>query len=65
MSRERAEELASQAGLVVVGSVTKKLDILVVADPQTQSDKAKKARRYGVRVLHEAVFWDEIGVRVQ
>lgn len=57
ISREIAETLASQAGLVVVSGVTKKLDILVVADPNTQSSKAKKARDYGIRVLSDAVFW--------
>ena len=48
MSRDIAETLASQAGLVIVSSVTKKLDILVVADPHTQSNKARKARDYGI-----------------
>ena len=38
ISREYAEQLATKAGLDVVGSVTKKLDLLVVADPQTQSE---------------------------
>jgi hypothetical protein len=33
----------------------------VVADPHTQSGKAKKARRYGVRLLAEPVFWQLMG----
>lgn len=65
ISRELAEELSVSAGLVVVDSVTKKLDVLVVADPHTQSGKAKKARQYGIRVMHEPVFWRAIGVNVQ
>jgi DNA polymerase-3 subunit epsilon len=65
ISRELAEELSARAGLVVVDSVTKKLDVLVVADPHTQSGKAKKARQYGIRVMHEPVFWRAIGVNVQ
>lgn len=65
ISRELAEELATEAGLVVMSSVTKKLDLLVVADPQSQSGKAKKARQYGIRILHEPVFWKAIGVRVE
>jgi len=65
ISRERAEELAAKSGLEVVDSVTKKLDMLVVADPHTQSGKAKKARQYGIRVMHEPVFWNAIGVSVE
>jgi len=64
ISRERAEELATGAGLVVMDSVTKKLDLLVLADPHTQSGKAKKARQYGIRIIHEPVFWKAIGVEV-
>jgi DNA polymerase III subunit epsilon len=64
ISRELAEELSTRAGLIVVDSVTKKLDVLVVADPYTQSGKAKKARQYGIRVMHEPVFWKSIGANV-
>jgi DNA polymerase III subunit epsilon len=63
-SRERAEELATMAGLEVVRSVTKNLDLLVVADPHTQSGKAKKARQYGIRIMSEAVFWKTLRVEV-
>jgi DNA polymerase-3 subunit epsilon len=45
--------------------VTKKLDLLVVADPDTQSGKAQKARKYGIRIMHEPVFWKAIGVEVE
>lgn len=64
VTREIAEALASHAGLVVAGSVTKKLDILVVADPNTQSTKARKAREYGIRIVAESVFWKMLGVVV-
>lgn len=64
VTREQAEQLASSVGLRVRPSVTKKLDLLVVADPYTQSIKAKKARKYGIRILHEPVFWREAGIRV-
>lgn len=64
ISREYAENLAIKAGLVVVNSVTKNLDFLVVADPYTQSSKAVKARRYGIRIIHEPLFWKTIGVEV-
>jgi DNA polymerase III epsilon subunit-like protein len=64
ISRAKAARLAEEANLEVLSGVTKKLDILVVADPNTQSGKAKKAREYGTRVLHEPVFWAAIGVDV-
>jgi DNA polymerase-3 subunit epsilon len=65
ISRELAGELATRAGLVVVESVTKKLDLLVLADPHTQSGKAKKARQYRIRIMYESVFWKAIGVKVE
>lgn len=65
ITRDVAETLAEQAGLVVSNSVTKKLDLLVVADPNTQSGKAKKARQYGTRVVADSVFWRMIGVTVE
>jgi NAD-dependent DNA ligase len=40
ISREMAAELAARRGMIVAESVTKKLDLLVVADPFTQSGKA-------------------------
>ncbi len=65
LSREEAEGFATAAGLTVVDSVTKKLELLVVADPHTLSGKAKKARQYGIRIMHEPVFWRAIGVSVE
>lgn len=65
ITREVAETLAEHAGLFVTNSVTKKLDLLVVADPNTQSGKAKKARQYGTRILADTVFWRMIGVAVE
>lgn len=65
ISRDLAEELATEAGLIVMDSVTRKLDLLVVADPHAQSAKAKKARQYGIRIMHELVFWKAIGVDVE
>ena len=52
------------AGLKIASSVTKKLDLLVVADPDTQSGKAKKARDYGIRVMSDTVFWRHCGIEV-
>jgi DNA polymerase-3 subunit epsilon len=64
ITRERAAALAEAAGLGIAESVTKALDILVVADPHTQSGKARKARQYGKRVIHEPVFWRMLGVAI-
>jgi DNA polymerase-3 subunit epsilon len=64
ISRDMARTLAASAGLVVKGGVTKKLDLLVTADPLTLSTKARKAREYGTRILAERVFWQMIGVQV-
>jgi DNA polymerase-3 subunit epsilon len=64
ISREMAEQIATEKALRVLPSVTKKLDILVVADPNTQSGKAKKARQYGIRIVREAVFWRSLGIEI-
>jgi DNA polymerase-3 subunit epsilon len=56
------EKLAEEAGLVVKGSVSKKLDFLVLADPHSMSGKAKRAREYGVKILAEAVFLKYLGL---
>ena len=62
ITRVCAEQLAASAGLEVRSRVTKDLDLLVVADPDTQSGKARQARRHGTRILAEPVFWSELGV---
>jgi len=38
--------------------------LLVAADTNTQSGKAKKARSYGVRVVGEPEFWKMLGLAV-
>lgn len=37
----------------------------MVADPDTQSGEAKKAREYGTRIMAEAAFWKAIGANVE
>jgi DNA polymerase III subunit epsilon len=56
ISRVLAEQLARDAGMVVVPRVTKALDLLVVADPHSMSGKARKAREYGTRIIAETAF---------
>jgi hypothetical protein len=38
--------------------------MLVVADPDTLSGKAERARQLGTRLIAEAVFWRLIGASV-
>lgn len=64
LTRESLEAIAAEAGLVVKQSVTKSLDILVAADPLSESTKARKARQYGIRVMHAAEFLRRIGIQV-
>jgi DNA polymerase III subunit epsilon len=65
ITREMASGLAARHGMIFTESVTKKLDLLVVADPLTQSGKAKKARQYRIRIMHEQVFWRALGLEVE
>jgi DNA polymerase III subunit epsilon len=64
VTREMAQALVEQAGMIVAPRVTKKLDMLVVADPNSMSGKARKAREYGVRIVAETAFWPMIGIEV-
>jgi DNA polymerase-3 subunit epsilon len=59
--RSSCEAFASRAGLVVLERVTRQLDILVVADPDSQSNKARKAREYGTRIMSESAFFSLVG----
>ncbi len=64
VTRSFAEQTAARKGMVVKKGVTKSLDYLVAADPNSLSGKACKARDYGVRIVAEPVFWQLMGVRV-
>jgi DNA polymerase III subunit epsilon len=61
-TRSLAGEIATSRGMFVRKSVTKDLDYLVTSDPDSMSGKAGKARKYGVRILAESVFWNLMGV---
>ena len=65
MKRSKAEEIATEQGMVVKKNVTRDLEILVVADPDSMSGKAKKARTYGTRIIAEPVFWQMMGIQVE
>jgi DNA polymerase-3 subunit epsilon len=48
----------------VAPRLTKTVDLLVLADPESTSEKARKARQYGTRLIAEPAFWGKIGVEV-
>ncbi|MET7750412.1 exonuclease domain-containing protein [Micromonospora sp. NPDC005367] len=50
------EEEAEAAGLRVGNTVTKKTCLLVAADPDTMSGKAKKAQQYGIPIVHPTAY---------
>jgi len=52
------------AGLTVKSGVSRKLNLLVLADPDSQSGKARKAAELSVRRIAEPVFWRLAGVPV-
>ena len=64
ITRPAIKILAEQHGLVIRSGVSKKLDLLVVADPDSQSGKAKRARELGIRIVRDRQFWRMIGVQV-
>jgi DNA polymerase-3 subunit epsilon len=64
LSRGDQESLARRAGLTVKAGVSGKLDLLVLADPDSMSGKARKAAELGVRRVAESVFWHLAGVPV-
>ena len=60
MPRRQAEAMAEEAGGDIVGSVSKKLDYLVVG--AAPGSKLDKARGLGVRVLTEEEFTEILGL---
>lgn len=65
VTRTVAKQLAQDAGLEVRNSVTRDLDLLVIADPDSMSRKAERARELGTRIISERAFWPMIGAPVQ
>jgi DNA polymerase-3 subunit epsilon len=64
LSRAQQAQLAEEAGLIVTGGVSRRLDMLVLADPDSQSGKAKRAGELGVRRVSELAFWRAIGAQI-
>ena len=65
ISRETAMEIVESKGMSPVGSVTKKLHLLVAADVMSQSGKARKAKEYGIPVWSEQQLWKCLGIEVK
>ena len=64
--REELERVATNAGLVPHPVVTKKVTVVVAADPDSLSGKARKAADYGIPIITEAAFIrlvSDMGVR--
>lgn len=55
-SRGELEEIARSHGLLVKSGVSRNLDILVLADADSMSSKARKARELEVPVISEQLF---------
>jgi DNA polymerase III subunit epsilon len=61
ITRLQAAALAEASGFTFSPNVTKRVDILVVANPDSQSAKGLKARATGIQVVAEQVFWRRLG----
>jgi NAD-dependent DNA ligase len=62
VDRDEMQDLAAQAGLVPVPSVTKtRCEVLVTAEVGSQSGKARKAREWGKPVFSAAEFFAWLG----
>lgn len=56
LPRPVLSDRAVNCGLIVKSGISKKLDVLVVADSDSMSGKAQKARGIGIRIVSESVF---------
>lgn len=63
MERPREDWMArlTSSGFVPWSAVTKKVRLVVAADPDTLSGKAKKARDYGIPIVDEATLRSLVG----
>ncbi len=66
VSRSQMQALAKQSGFMPIDSVTKALDILVIADGVDRtSSKCVKAQKYGTTVMTESEFISECNKKTQ
>lgn len=64
VSREIVQEIALSKGMIVKSGVSSKLNYLVMADPHSQSTKARRARELNIPLLSEPMFWKLLGIKV-
>lgn len=58
--RDQIEAILVQHGYVPWTAITKKVKLLVAADPDSLSGKARKARDYGIVIVDEHAMWELI-----
>jgi len=63
LTRDEVWDLATDAGMSVSKSVTKKLDLLVCLDPNSGTGKLAKARDYGTSTIDQHTFLGLAGVQ--
>lgn len=61
VTREELTDAAVSVGMIPKSGVSKKLDVLVAADPHSLSGKARRARDQGIRIVTAAAFLTMIG----
>lgn len=59
--REDWQQALEAAGFLSPSGLTKKTDVLVAADPDSLSGKAKKARQYGIPIVSEDWLEEQLG----
>ena len=62
LRRDDLQAYAEEAGMIVKDAVSGKLDLLVLADPDSRSGKAKKADQLGLRKIYDVAFLRALGV---
>ena len=55
--RKEIEAILVARGYVPWSAITKKVKLLVAADPDSLSGKARKARDYGITIVDEHTMW--------
>ena len=53
MSRSEAKSIAENNGGKVLGSISKKLDLLVIGELKPTRRKIDQAKKYGIQIINE------------
>jgi DNA polymerase III subunit epsilon len=64
LSRADLQASAAGRGMIVKSGVSRKLDLLVTADPYSMSGKSRKARELGVKIVSVESFITDLGIEV-